>query len=163
MTETLAATLGNKDWLARNEDGIKKLLPDTWTHAENLGPMILKIGFGIKVLGVPWSTTEEFGRIMVFFERIGLMQRQNGYQVRANPSRGRPAGPAIPDCRTGGRGPEPALLPGHGTRGGKEYHRLRYHQPGGRTRLWLPARKERAGDDLRNVPWLRAAAPHPVS
>lgn len=78
-------TLGNIDWLLANEDALKKLLPDTWTHVENLdGP---RLAYGLKLLGVDWRSVQEFGRAMVFLERVGIMQRQNGYQVRANPGK----------------------------------------------------------------------------
>lgn len=75
-------TLGNADWLRKNEEGLRKLLPDTWTHMENLNA--LKIGFGLKVLGVDWRSEQEFGQIMVFLEKVGILQRQNGFSVRAN-------------------------------------------------------------------------------
>lgn len=85
MTTSLQATLGSRDWLPKNEDAIKRLLPDTWTHIENLDG--LRIGFQLKLIGVDWRSELEFGKVMVFLEKVGLMQRQNGYQVRANPSR----------------------------------------------------------------------------
>ena len=84
----LAPTLGNQQWLRDNEESIKKLLPDTWTHMENMsGPAILKTAYGFKLLGIDWRSMDEFGRIMVYLEAIGILQRQNGYQVRANPSK----------------------------------------------------------------------------
>lgn len=81
---SLIQTLGNKDWLIENEDKLSKLLPETWTHIENLNG--LKIGFQLKLIGVEWRSTDEFGKVMVFLEKVGIMQRQNGYQVRSNPS-----------------------------------------------------------------------------
>lgn len=44
------------------------------------------MGFQMKLMGIDWRTDAEFGRVMVFFESIGLMQRQNVYQVRCNPN-----------------------------------------------------------------------------
>jgi len=81
----LQDTLGNIEWLRANEDAIKKMLPDTWTHMENLNG--LKLGFQMKLLGIDWRTEDQFGKVMVFLEKMGFLQRQNGYQVRANPSR----------------------------------------------------------------------------
>lgn len=81
-------TLGNPEWLSAHEDRIKALLPSIWTHIENLaGAPVLRLGFQLKLWGVPWRSTEEFGVVMEFFEWVGFLQRQNGYQVRANPSR----------------------------------------------------------------------------
>lgn len=80
----LRKTLGNREWLTANETAIKSLLPVTWTLATNLdGP---RLGFGLKLLGVDWSSADEFGLVMVFLEKVGLLQRRD-YQVRANPSR----------------------------------------------------------------------------
>lgn len=77
-------TLGNIDWLRANEEKIKDLLPQTWTHIENLSG--LKLGYGLKLLGVDWRNEQQFGAVMVFLEKTGLMLRQNGFQVRANPN-----------------------------------------------------------------------------
>lgn len=81
----LKDTLGNIDWLRANEDAVKKLLPETWTHMENLNG--IKLGFGLKLVGIDWRSEDQFGKVMLFLEKIGFMQRQNGYQVRANPNR----------------------------------------------------------------------------
>lgn len=77
--------LENEEWLRENEDKVKALLPDTWTHIENLNG--LQIGFGLKLLGVDWRSERDFLGVMLFLEKIGFMQRRNGYQVRANPGR----------------------------------------------------------------------------
>ncbi len=82
---SLQDTLGNMEWLRANEDAVKKLLPENWTHIENLNGM--KLGFGLKLVGIDWRSEDQFGKVMLFLEKIGFMQRQNGYQVRANPSR----------------------------------------------------------------------------
>lgn len=82
MSDAIKGTLGSSEWLRSNEAGLKALLPPTWTHVENIDA--LKIGFGLKVLGVDWRSQDEFAKVMVFLERIGILQRQNGYQVRAN-------------------------------------------------------------------------------
>ena len=81
----LKETLGNIEWLRANEDAIKKLLPENWTHMENLNG--LKLGYGMKLIGIDWRSEDQFGKVMLFLEKLGMMQRQNGYQVRANPSR----------------------------------------------------------------------------
>lgn len=76
-------TLGNTDWLKANEDAISNMLPETWTHIENLNG--LKIGFQLKLLGFDWRSEEQLSKIMVFLERVGIMQRE-GYTVRRNPN-----------------------------------------------------------------------------
>ena len=79
---SLQDTLGNENWLRKNEDAIKKLLPETWTHMHNLNG--LQIGFGLKLLGVDWRSEDEFGRVMLFLERVRLMLR-DGLTVKRNP------------------------------------------------------------------------------
>jgi hypothetical protein len=78
----LEPTLGAEEWLCNNEDALKKLLPDTWTHIHNVDG--LKLGFGLKLLGVDWRSENEFARILVYFERIGLLIRE-GMAVKRNP------------------------------------------------------------------------------
>jgi hypothetical protein len=81
--QAVADTLANEEWWKKNTEAVKKMLPLTWTHIANLEG--LKIGFAMKLIGLDWRTQDQFGRIMVFFEKIGVMQRQNVYHVRANP------------------------------------------------------------------------------
>ena len=40
-------TLGNEDWLRANEDKLKNILPETWTHVNNLNS--LQLGFSLKL------------------------------------------------------------------------------------------------------------------
>lgn len=75
----LADTLGNEKWMAENADKIKALLPETWTHMQNING--LQLGFGLKLLGVDLKSEDEFGKCMLFFERTGLMLR-DGMLVR---------------------------------------------------------------------------------
>lgn len=83
---SLKSTIGNEQWMRENESALKKLLPDTWTHMDNLsGQPILKTAFGFKLLGIDWRSAQEFEKVMVYLEKLGILQRQNGYQVRANP------------------------------------------------------------------------------
>lgn len=79
---SLQDTLGNEAWLRENEDKVKALLPETWTHMGNLNG--LKIGFGMKVLGIDWRSQDEFGRVMRFLERTRFMLR-DGLTVKRNP------------------------------------------------------------------------------
>ena len=58
------------------------MLPATFTHMGNLNG--LQLGFKLKLLGVDWRSENEFGRIMVYLEKIGMMLR-DGVTVRRNP------------------------------------------------------------------------------
>lgn len=88
MTETLKATIGNDEWWAANEDKVKAILPAKFTDLRDLKG--LHLGFGLKLLGIDWRSDEEFGGVMILFEKIGVLQRL-GTQVRANPDRVFPA------------------------------------------------------------------------
>lgn len=79
---SLMETLGNEAWLKANERAVKDMLPETWTHVGNLNG--LQIGFRLKLLGIDWRSQDEFGRCMVYLERIGFMLR-DGMNVKRNP------------------------------------------------------------------------------
>ena len=79
---SLQDTLGSDQWLRDNEDKVKAMLPETWTHIGNLNG--LQIGFRMKLLGIDWRSQDEFGRVMVFLERAKFMLR-DGMLVRRNP------------------------------------------------------------------------------
>lgn len=80
---SLLDTLGNEEWLKENEEGIKDLLPETWTHMHNING--LQMGLKMKMLGIDWRSQDEFGRVMVFLEKAGFMIR-DGLTVRRNPN-----------------------------------------------------------------------------
>jgi hypothetical protein len=84
MSEILRSTLANKKWLLENENNLKDLLPKVWTHINNLNG--LQIGLRLKLIGVDWRSQDEFANVMIYLEKIGIMIRRNGYQVRANPA-----------------------------------------------------------------------------
>lgn len=78
---SIISTLGNKDWLQANEQRVKAMLPETWTHIQNLnGP---QLGYRMKLLGIDWRSEDEFGKVMLYLERIGFMLR-DGMTVRRN-------------------------------------------------------------------------------
>lgn len=79
---SLPDTLGSEEWLRANEEKVKALLPETWTHFANLNG--LQIGYGLKLLGIDWRSQDEFGRVMLFLEKSRLMLRE-GMSVRRNP------------------------------------------------------------------------------
>lgn len=67
--------------LRKNEDGIKKMLPETWTHMHNLNG--LQLGFQLKLMGFDWRSQDQFGAFMVAFEKAGLLLR-DGMLIRRN-------------------------------------------------------------------------------
>lgn len=80
--KAVGETLANEGWWKENTAAVKKMLPETWTHIANLNG--LQLGFAMKLIGIDWRNQDEFGRVMVFFEKIGIMERQLGVQIRAN-------------------------------------------------------------------------------
>jgi hypothetical protein len=78
----LLETLGNNDWLRSNEGKIKSILPETWTHVGNLN--CLQLGYKLKLIGIDWRSEEEFGKCMIFLERIGMLLR-DGLTLKRNP------------------------------------------------------------------------------
>lgn len=51
---------------------------------EDLPNFTLKVGFGLKLLGVDWRSEKELIKCLVFFEKIGLIERF-GMDIQANP------------------------------------------------------------------------------
>jgi hypothetical protein len=82
---SLQDTLGNQEWLKKNELKIKDALPETWTHLGNSNINGLQIGFQLKLIGIDWRSEDEFGCVMVFFEKIGLLLRE-GLLIKRNPN-----------------------------------------------------------------------------
>lgn len=71
------------NWLKENETGIKNLLPETWTHVQNVS--VLKIGFGLKLLGVNWQTEDELSKILVYLTHLGMIERDK-MLIRRSPN-----------------------------------------------------------------------------
>lgn len=80
---SLIDTLGNEDWLKDNEEGIKEMLPETWTHIHNING--LQLGFRMKLLGIDWRSEDEFAKVMVFLQKTGFLL-MDGLKVRRNPN-----------------------------------------------------------------------------
>ena len=79
---SLRDTIGNDEWLKKNEKALKEIFPDTWTHIENLNG--IQIGFQFKLLGIDWRSEEQFTRVMTYLERIKIILR-DGFTIKANP------------------------------------------------------------------------------
>jgi hypothetical protein len=76
---SLKETVFDYEWMKIHEQKLKEFFPETWTNVSNING--LKIGFGLKLLGVDWRTEEEFGAILLLFEDLGLLLRE-GYTIR---------------------------------------------------------------------------------
>ena len=69
----LQDTLENEEWLTKNTEGLKNILPETWTHVSNLNG--LQMAWRFKLVGLDWRSDLDFGQIMVKLEKLGIMQR----------------------------------------------------------------------------------------
>lgn len=76
----LVNTLGNREWLRRHENSLKALLPEQWTLIHNLD--VARIAYELKLIGVDWRTPSEFGKVMLFLEKVGILERVNGFTIR---------------------------------------------------------------------------------
>lgn len=79
----LQSTIGNDEWLRKNEKALKEIFPNTWTHMGNLNG--LQIAFKFKLLGVDWRSEEQFSKVMVYLEKVKIIIRE-GYTIKANPN-----------------------------------------------------------------------------
>jgi hypothetical protein len=75
-------TIGDFNWMLKNEIQVKKVLPETWTHMHNIDSE--KLMLELQLLGVNLHPVNDFIKIMVFFELIGILLR-NVMSVRRNP------------------------------------------------------------------------------
>lgn len=84
VPDNLRGTIDNRVWLRENEQALKALFPETWTHVENLNG--LELGFGMKLIGIDWRSTAEFSFVLIVLEKLGLTLR-DGLTVRRNPGK----------------------------------------------------------------------------
>lgn len=77
-------TLLNPYWIVENIDDIKRLLPEVWTHEDNFD--LLKFGFKLKIMDVPWQHKSDLRRIIRYFEQFGIVYRKNNYLIKVNHS-----------------------------------------------------------------------------
>lgn len=80
---TLNDTLGNMQWVRENEEKIKNIFPETWTHAANINN--IQLMFQMKLIGIPWSTEAELLKILTFLTKIGIVQVSKTELIRRNP------------------------------------------------------------------------------
>ena len=84
MSQALLNTIGNAEWVSKNEENLRKLFPETWTHKDNTDISILRTGFQFKLLGIDWRSEQELVSCMVYLTKIGVIQVQ-GDLIRRNP------------------------------------------------------------------------------
>ena len=75
-------SLANEGWLTANESKIKALFPEELTNIQDLNG--IKIGSELRKMGVDWRSEKEFEMIMVFFQQLGFVIR-NEQKVQRNP------------------------------------------------------------------------------
>ena len=82
IMEHLTTTLLDVTWLYENEAKVRELLPDTWTHIDNVD--IASIAHGLKSLGVNWQNEEWAAHSVHTLKMLGILQRE-GHTMRRNP------------------------------------------------------------------------------
>lgn len=75
----------NRQWLVENEQSIKELFPEEWTHFDNQNPVAL--GFKLKLMNIDWRTTNDLADIMTFFGDVGMYEiDRESNLIRRNPN-----------------------------------------------------------------------------
>lgn len=67
----LRPTIGNSQWMQRNQAIILKSIPSEWTPVNNVQ---LRLGFTLKTLGVNWVATNDLAIAFMYLERLGLVE-----------------------------------------------------------------------------------------
>lgn len=68
----LKETIGNPAWVTFNKIALCSVFPKSWTE---LNPeLLLRIGFGLKCIGVEWPKVEVLRIIVLYLDRVGLIQ-----------------------------------------------------------------------------------------
>ncbi len=74
QTAFMADTVLNREWMKANQDAVKALLPETWTHIGNVD--IEQIAIGLKELGVQWTTIQGAANSVFALEANGTLLRE---------------------------------------------------------------------------------------
>jgi hypothetical protein len=92
-----ANTLFNGDWLIQNHDKLINLMPETWTHVDNLD--FMNLGLTFDMLGVHWETKNDIFDILNFFHSVDMIKIKNGgYHIIRNENN--PIADAISDIKS---------------------------------------------------------------
>lgn len=68
--------------MVSNHDRLIDCLPDTLTHIDNID--MVRFGFKMKLMDVPWEDYDQLKEILFFFEQLGMLIRKNEYQFVRN-------------------------------------------------------------------------------
>lgn len=78
----LETTIFDLAWYEKNENVIRDILPEEWTHASELN--LVRIGYLLKLRGVDWTTNEELSEILAFLTTIRLIHNYKQTWFKAN-------------------------------------------------------------------------------
>jgi len=78
---SLRDTLGNNEWMTSNKDCLRNIFPKVMTDIHNLNGVQLK--YRLKLLGIDWRSDDELVKIMIYLERVGIIER-DGKCIRAS-------------------------------------------------------------------------------
>lgn len=84
VTNGYAETILNLSWVIQNEDALKGIFPEDWTHVDCIDP--IKLGFWIKVSGIDFRNEAQLQFALFLMQESRLLQR-NGNYIRRNPDR----------------------------------------------------------------------------
>lgn len=76
----LRATLGSDEWMRRNYRALLSLIPPDWCPLNETTANAL--GLDLKVRGVNWNGPQQLARVIIYFERVGILVRAGGYFKR---------------------------------------------------------------------------------
>jgi len=83
IPQKLLPTLANAEWVKDNEDKLRDLFPETWTHPLNVDHLNLR--YKTKLIGLEWSTDAELTSILVTLTKMGIAQVSPQELIRRNP------------------------------------------------------------------------------
>lgn len=78
-------TIGNQEWLSANEEKLKSFFSADWTPLDSI--KALPLAFWLKCNGVGFRDEDEFGKVMTFITRLGIIEYKEPHLFRANPNR----------------------------------------------------------------------------
>jgi hypothetical protein len=78
----LKTTIFDLTWYTKNEDVIRDMFPEEWTHVSDLN--LLKIGYLLKLRGVDWTSKEELAEVLAFLTTIKLIYAYEEIWFKAN-------------------------------------------------------------------------------
>lgn len=77
-------TILNQEWLEKHEADLRALYPQDWKLVENFDGF--KTGASLKKMGVLWNSPYELSALLVYMEKIKIVQRSEIGYIRANPN-----------------------------------------------------------------------------